>query len=85
MKSDGAPSDGVNDLAATNDRGRGYGLDRPGRTVTACVARGRSAGSPAAAPRAREAILIGRNGRLRQDLVARLLRQRDDHRVRLQE
>ena len=39
----------------------------------------------AAGPRLREAILIGRNGRLRQDLVARLLRQRDDHRVRLQE
>ena len=36
-------------------------------------------------PRAREAILIGRNGRLRQDLVAGLLRRRDDHRVRLQE
>ena len=39
----------------------------------------------AAGPRVREAILIGRNGRLRQDLVARLLRQRDDRRVRLQE
>jgi hypothetical protein len=33
----------------------------------------------------REALLIGPNGRLRQDQVAGLLRRRDDHRVRLQE
>jgi len=39
----------------------------------------------AAGPLAREAILIGPDGGLRQDRVARLLRQRDDHRVRLQE
>jgi hypothetical protein len=39
----------------------------------------------AAGLRPRDAILIGQNGRLRQDQVARLLRQRDDHRVRLQE
>ena len=39
----------------------------------------------AAGPGVREALLIGQNGRLRQDLIARLLRRRDDRRVRLQE